>query len=330
MTQTDATPPTTLAPNEALYWAVADAFLQRRLGEPTAEDLDALLTEHLATFVPEADEAQRDFHKVNAIRYIMGAVASSGMGHDLPGEVLLWNIDKDKPEAMRPLRAVTGVLTTVLVASTKEELAAVEQFALPLAEQAELETLLKQHFGTSKDVVSVTRFPFQATDYFRLGIDEILTRNLVAGAQGDDDVDYEQPFRQALLRRQPLSRVWKMPDGKYGYVALWPVTIISMLAADYWQHGTEFGEAPSQAVSRILASALAQRELLGTRVDIYCGHLHVGAEVVNAVTSIETDLAESGAKLQKMPARRTTARVGRNLPCPCGSGLKFKKCCGAG
>jgi Protein of unknown function (DUF1186)/SEC-C motif len=27
--------------------------------------------------------------------------------------------------------------------------------------------------------------------------------------------------------------------------------------------------------------------------------------------------------------RRTTPKVGRNEPCPCGSGMKFKKCCGA-
>ena len=30
------------------------------------------------------------------------------------------------------------------------------------------------------------------------------------------------------------------------------------------------------------------------------------------------------------PARRDPARVGRNDPCPCGSGRKFKQCCGAG
>jgi Protein of unknown function (DUF1186)/SEC-C motif len=28
------------------------------------------------------------------------------------------------------------------------------------------------------------------------------------------------------------------------------------------------------------------------------------------------------------PIRRTTPKVGRNEPCPCGSGKKFKKCCG--
>jgi uncharacterized protein YecA (UPF0149 family) len=30
---------------------------------------------------------------------------------------------------------------------------------------------------------------------------------------------------------------------------------------------------------------------------------------------------------RRRPVRR--ARVGRNDPCPCGSGRKYKKCCGA-
>ena len=28
------------------------------------------------------------------------------------------------------------------------------------------------------------------------------------------------------------------------------------------------------------------------------------------------------------PTKRSTAKVGRNDPCPCGSGRKFKNCCG--
>ncbi len=31
-----------------------------------------------------------------------------------------------------------------------------------------------------------------------------------------------------------------------------------------------------------------------------------------------------------LDGRPGTARVGRNDPCPCGSGKKFKRCCGAG
>lgn len=32
---------------------------------------------------------------------------------------------------------------------------------------------------------------------------------------------------------------------------------------------------------------------------------------------------------QQEPVRRSTPKAGRNDPCPCGSGKKFKKCCGA-
>ena len=31
----------------------------------------------------------------------------------------------------------------------------------------------------------------------------------------------------------------------------------------------------------------------------------------------------------KKPVKRTGNKVGRNAPCPCGSGKKYKKCCGA-
>jgi len=39
-----------------------------------------------------------------------------------------------------------------------------------------------------------------------------------------------------------------------------------------------------------------------------------------------SDTAESSVAA---PVRRETAKVGRNDPCPCGSGKKYKKCCGA-
>jgi preprotein translocase subunit SecA len=40
------------------------------------------------------------------------------------------------------------------------------------------------------------------------------------------------------------------------------------------------------------------------------------------------DKAEAGADGKK-PVKREDAKVGRNEPCPCGSGKKFKKCHGA-
>jgi preprotein translocase subunit SecA len=51
------------------------------------------------------------------------------------------------------------------------------------------------------------------------------------------------------------------------------------------------------------------------------------------VSAYETD-ADQGpigsAPEKPEPIRRDTPKVGRNAPCPCGSGKKYKKCCGIG
>ena len=35
-----------------------------------------------------------------------------------------------------------------------------------------------------------------------------------------------------------------------------------------------------------------------------------------------------GESVKKKPQTRSAGKVGRNAPCPCGSGKKYKKCCG--
>jgi hypothetical protein len=45
---------------------------------------------------------------------------------------------------------------------------------------------------------------------------------------------------------------------------------------------------------------------------------------------LDGDMMESpSSEWVTMPIRRTAPKVGRNEPCPCGSGKKFKKCCGS-
>jgi len=40
-------------------------------------------------------------------------------------------------------------------------------------------------------------------------------------------------------------------------------------------------------------------------------------------------LYEDGDMVKQQPLKREAPKVGRNDPCPCGSGKKYKKCCGA-
>jgi len=56
-------------------------------------------------------------------------------------------------------------------------------------------------------------------------------------------------------------------------------------------------------------------------------------ENVAATADAAGDASKAQAPEQSAPVKtivRETARVGRNDPCPCGSGKKYKKCCGAG
>ena len=60
-------------------------------------------------------------------------------------------------------------------------------------------------------------------------------------------------------------------------------------------------------------------------------------QIVNLTYDEYTELQRAGraGKLKPMVVPPTTAqlkrsRVGRNEPCPCGSGVKFKRCCYTG
>lgn len=49
------------------------------------------------------------------------------------------------------------------------------------------------------------------------------------------------------------------------------------------------------------------------------------------IIGFETDKPEDISDLEKMlnPAKPSTStKISRNSPCPCGSGIKYKKCCG--
>ncbi len=57
--------------------------------------------------------------------------------------------------------------------------------------------------------------------------------------------------------------------------------------------------------------------------------LSVGALKIYKYFEPHRRLSASNAKAGRT-VRRETAKVGRNEPCPCGSGRKFKRCCGDG
>ena len=52
------------------------------------------------------------------------------------------------------------------------------------------------------------------------------------------------------------------------------------------------------------------------------------ASMVNASSDVVSEVNSEVSAEQKARPVRSGPRVGRNDPCPCGSGKKYKKCCG--
>ena len=85
---------------------------------------------------------------------------------------------------------------------------------------------------------------------------------------------------------------------------------------------------------QILAQAKApgQKELI---ISIYRKMLVAGIDInddkeVRKWMQKHPEVLQGGETIKIETVRRDAPKVGRNDPCPCGSGKKYKKCCGAG
>jgi len=56
----------------------------------------------------------------------------------------------------------------------------------------------------------------------------------------------------------------------------------------------------------------------------------VGMGFATASKTEDNPMAEASKRGKRQPIQRQGQKIGRNDPCPCGSGKKYKKCCGAG
>ena len=126
-------------------------------------------------------------------------------------------------------------------------------------------------------------------------------------------------------RWQPILDV----DERTGDI-LWEIWIDGFAAAialrpEAWQADDTAGEAMA-TLSRLCEIANDASDL--TSPEINAMGETAPALIAEAVAAIHAARAPAGAIAPAIAQR--PARVGRNDPCPCGSGAKFKRCCGAG
>lgn len=83
----------------------------------------------------------------------------------------------------------------------------------------------------------------------------------------------------------------------------------------------------------IIASDLAEDEIsLSSKASAILDKIPANERVQYLARSTEPELWEAKEALKKkykINKSATSIKVGRNQPCPCGSGKKYKKCCGS-
>jgi uncharacterized protein len=164
--------------------------------------------------------------------------------------------------------------------------------------------------------------------------DSLLPPGCIVGVDAMADFDEQAPLSQwsrgFLAGHQWLERMWE----SYQSVA-------RGLAAeededDDESEEPELDEALGTIVlmlsffsSRRLAEAFATDT--GSELATIAIVMHEGIpEAVREYVALGRNIQDIVAReWQPQPAKRTSPKIGRNDPCPCGSGRKYKRCCGA-
>lgn len=122
-------------------------------------------------------------------------------------------------------------------------------------------------------------------------------------------------------------------DAPFSSVARWGRGFMRALALepDVWDPVLQQRQELMMPILAVAAVASPTEENEGIRAMMEGEQIkqEIRAALPHCVQAIyDSGLARPSAP--GMPARRRTAKTGRNEPCPCGSGKKFKKCCGGG
>ncbi len=109
------------------------------------------------------------------------------------------------------------------------------------------------------------------------------------------------------------------------------------LVVDEWRHGflraMELSTPLSGTDATITGECLENIRLLATEAGFETRRNLSDEAIRTHQEMLETDIRRLFKHFLRqrpaaaMPTVRDTPKVGRNAPCPCGSGKKFKKCC---
>jgi len=146
-------------------------------------------------------------------------------------------------------------------------------------------------------------------------------------------VDYDDEVRAELVAKGKLTEEQLKllpPNG-----AVWAEGFLDALQAfpDDWPEpdvSTDDGRFYDDCLMGVIALTLDEADLAEYLVDRYPGETLSRDDLIDEACHAVQDLRVYWLDHAPRPQTvRVTPKPGRNDPCPCGSGKKYKKCCGA-
>lgn len=118
-----------------------------------------------------------------------------------------------------------------------------------------------------------------------------------------------------------------------GLEALIPWTSGFMMGATQWPEEVQQDDEVQRTLAPIAAYMAAEGEELEDDVRQQWEEARAAVKTAGNLEDALYQVVESAFALKELlvpnqPERRETPRIGRNDPCPCGSGKKYKQCCG--
>ncbi|MDD5644561.1 MAG: preprotein translocase subunit SecA [bacterium] len=147
-----------------------------------------------------------------------------------------------------------------------------------------------------------------------------------------------------------IDNMWKehlynMDDLRHGiHMRAYAATGENFVLGEYSKEAYAMFSEMMSGINQQIAASLFRATLHPEKMDEFiknlprtCKHEEIGSFRANAAfpgggvpNRMNSDISDNSGIMKKaVPLRRESVKVGRNDPCPCGSGKKYKKCCGA-
>jgi len=139
----------------------------------------------------------------------------------------------------------------------------------------------------------------------------------------DDLKNRLQPILMVAMREQDLLKTFAaLPTQQKELLCRHFEDTVCMIQLYWLKHrAKEFGKNPAQLASNRVPVSIDHKVFASIALPF--------EEMLDYACDLTKLKIQQPPSQQQQPLRRDTQKTGRNDPCPCGSGRKYKKCCGS-